>query len=177
MRRWILAVALASLVPAAGMASRSRTRKSAPTERSARALAPSARSAAVSPLGPKEEVADAARELFRSLLAGDAQAVTDRSALPFVLEDRTFRDAEGLLEEWVRQLGGRRTDLLVLHGIEVLTPEEMEAKFGLPPARLGSFPWRTRGSLIAIGNLSGRAAVAVFRAAKPGDWRLIAYHD
>ena len=93
------------------------------------------------------------------------------------LENRTLREPETLLEEWVRQLGAHRTDLLVLYGIEVLTPEEMEARFGAPPARLDGFPWRTRGALIAVGNLSGRAAVAVFREVKKGDWRLIAYHD
>ena len=126
---------------------------------------------------PKEEVTEVAREVFRALLAGDAQAVADRSALPFVLENRTFREPEPLLEEWLRQLGARRTDLLVLNGIEVLTPEEMAARFGAPPARLQSFPWRTRGALIVIGNLSGHSAVAVFRSVKKGDWRLIAYHD
>jgi hypothetical protein len=158
--RWILAILLASTVAAA--AGGSRVERAEPAQVA---------------LKDKDEVAEAAQEVFLALLAGDAQAVTDRSALPFVLENRTYRESEALLEEWVRQLGARRTDLLVLHGIEVLTPEEMETRFGAPPARLESFPWRSRGSLIAVGNLSGRAAVAVFRAVKKGEWRLIAYHD
>lgn len=159
-----------AVVPAAGASRKGSSRRAAIPR-----LAPSA--AAGLEQAAKGKVESAARELFLALLSGDAQRVAELSVVPFVLEDRTIRHADGLIEEWVRQLGSRRTDLLVLYGVEVMAPDEMEAKYGAPPARLQPFPWRTRGSWIAVGNLSGRAAVAVFRAGKSGDWRLIAYHD
>jgi hypothetical protein len=129
------------------------------------------------PLPSLEAVEQSARTVFLALIQGDTKAVADSSAVPFVLEDQRITDANTLIDEWARNLRSRRMDLLVLYGIEVLTPEQMEAKYGKPPARLQSFPWRGAGTFIAVGNLSGHPAVAVFREVKRGQFRLIAFHD
>ena len=40
------------------------------------------------------------------------------------------------LDAWLKALRNKRTDLLVLYGVEVFSPEAMEQKYGKPPARL-----------------------------------------
>jgi hypothetical protein len=121
-------------------------------------------------------VLERARSYFSDLLAARVREVVDQSELPFFLEGRKINTAEELFQEWTRNLGPKRVDLLKLYGIEVLTPAEMESKYGPPPARLGSFPWNSAHSYIAIGNLSGRAAIVLFRRGRSG-WRAVAYHD
>ena len=79
---------------------------------------------------------------------------------------KTFDDA----------LREKRTDLLTLYGIELLTPQEMEKRYGKPPARLAELPWRSGRNKIAIANLSGHGAVAILREVD-GLWRVIAYTD
>lgn len=113
---------------------------------------------------------------FNALLLADARAVVKLSAFPFTLETRTFNTPDDLFAEWLRQLRAKRTDLLSLVDVQVFTPAEMEKKYGRPPARLASFPWRTGKTLIAVANLSGHAAVVVFRAYGAA-WRAVAYHD
>lgn len=123
-----------------------------------------------------EAVAYEARLFFLDVLASDAQALASRAAFPFYLEDRRFDREDELFSEWLRNLRDKRTDLLTLYGIEVLTLQEMERKYGKPPARLSSVPLRTGKTLIAVGNLSGRAAVAVFRQVG-NRWKIVAFHD
>ena len=82
-----------------------------------------------------------------------------------------------LHKEWLKNLRSKRTDLLTLYDVEVLTAAEMEKKYGRPPARLNAMPWKAPKTLIAIGNLSGHAAVAIFRLHPTGRWQLVGYHD
>jgi hypothetical protein len=124
-----------------------------------------------------EQVKYTARLVFNSIIAGDARSLVLNSAYPFQLEDRRLEMPDELHKEWLKNLRSKRTDLLTLYDVEVFTPAEMEKKYGRPPARLSALPWKAPKTLVAIGNLSGRAAVAVFRAHPSGRWQLIGYHD
>jgi hypothetical protein len=118
-----------------------------------------------------------ARAFFTDLIQGDARRlVGEDCGLPFYVEDRKFSGGEELLQEWLKNLRDKRTDLLTLYGIEVLTPQEMEKKYGKPPARLANVPWKLPHTLIAVANLSGHAAVVILTAEVQG-WRVVGYHD
>ncbi|MGA9526351.1 MAG: hypothetical protein WBV82_33165, partial [Myxococcaceae bacterium] len=129
------------------------------------------------PSTTEEQVALAARDFFVRLLAGDARSISERAALPFQLESSRYLDQQALFDAWLKALRNKRTDLLTLNGIEVLLPEDMEKKYGKPPARLQSLPWRAPKTWIAVANLSGRAAIAVFRERKEGEFELVGYTD
>ncbi len=128
------------------------------------------------PATESETVLEHARNFFSNLLAARVQAVVQESELPFYLEGRKINSAEELSREWTRNLANKRTDLLTLYGIEVLTPAEMEKKYGKPPARLSAFPWKNATTYIAVANLSGRAAIALLHRGRAG-WRVVGYHD
>jgi hypothetical protein len=112
---------------------------------------------------------------FRSMQRSDARQIIALSAFPFFLESQRYDQADVLLPEWVRILRAKRTDLLTVYGVDVYTLAEMEQKFGQPPVRLKDVP--LAGSLyFAVGNLSGHAAILVFRDVG-GTPRVIAYTD
>lgn len=118
-----------------------------------------------------------ARSFFDALVSGDAGKVVDYAGVPFMLEDRRIDRPSELRSTWARHLRSKRTDLLTLYGVEVLTAAEMEKKYGQPPARLKNWPWRQGPQqFIAVANLSGRAAIVVMKAAG-ATWQVIAYHD
>ena len=54
---------------------------------------------------------------------------------------------------------------------------EMEKKYGKPPARLGFSNLKDPDIYAAVGNLSGHAAVLLFRAPKDGQAKAFAYTD
>jgi len=137
---------------------------------------PAAEPGTTGTLSPRERVAEEARVFFALLLTGDVRALSFRLDFPFQLEGRRFGDNEELVSEWVRSLRQRRTDLVTLYDIEVLTPEEMERKHGAPPKRLGTLDYRGPNTYVAVANLSGRAAVAVFRISQ-GAVKAVAYTD
>jgi hypothetical protein len=122
------------------------------------------------------QVQKTARTFFEALLAGNARAAAALCAVPFVLEDRTLRTSQELEEEWAKQLRNRRTDLLALEQVEVLTPADAEKKYGPPPKRLTSLPWKNSGSYVVVGRFSGRPAVAIFKESGPG-FRAIGFTD
>ncbi len=118
-----------------------------------------------------------ARSFFDALVSGDAGKVVDYAGVPFMLEDRRIDRPSELRSTWARHLRSKRTDLITLYGVEVLTATEMEKKYGQPPARLKSWPWRqSQQQYVAVANLSGRAAIIVMKAAG-ATWQVIAYHD
>lgn len=119
----------------------------------------------------------AARAFFLNLIEGDARRmVQENCAEPFFVEDKRLATPDELLQEWLKHLRDKRTDLLTLYGIDVLTPQEMEKKYGKPPARLVNFPWKAEHTYVAVANLSGHAAVVLVRLASAG-WRVVGYHD
>jgi hypothetical protein len=117
-----------------------------------------------------------ARIFFADLLLADAKALVEQSEFPFHLEARTLRTPAELLQEWTQNLFQKRLDLLTLYGIEILSPQEMEKKYGKPPRRLASLPWRSPGTYVAVANLSGHAAIAIFHKG-PRGWKVAAFHD
>jgi hypothetical protein len=120
-------------------------------------------------------VRDEARYLLSYLLTGDVRGTLPMLSFPFHLEERRFDTPESLVVTWVKQLREKRTDLVTLYDIEVLPYAELENKYGKPPARLGALP--TRGEVYAaVANLSGRAAVILYRRDGEG-WKSFAYTD
>jgi hypothetical protein len=119
---------------------------------------------------------DEARYLLSYLLTGDVRSTVPMLAFPFQLEERSFDAPETLVVTWVKELRNKRTDLVTLYDIEVLPYAEMEKKYGKPPARLGAIVPRGTEVYAAVANLSGRAAVILYRQAGDG-WRAFAYTD
>src|SRR5688572_9669930 len=142
-----------------------------------KAAAPAPLPAPKPALSDTEVVAIRARAFFAALLAGDTGTLVKQADIPFLLEDRRLSSGETLKAEWLRELRAKRTDLLALKGLEILTPDEMEKRFGKPPARLSGWPLRSGKTLVAVANISGRAAIALYRHWGGDEWRVVAYHD
>jgi len=117
-----------------------------------------------------------ARHFFSDLIAADSQGMLAHCGLPFAMEDRRIDRADELRAEWIKNLRAKRTDLLVLYDIELLTPAEMEKKFGPPPRRLSSWSWRAPNTYLAVANLSGHAAVLLLKPVGAA-WQVIGFHD
>jgi hypothetical protein len=130
-------------------------------------------------LSDPDQVKALAHSFFDDVIAGDARSIVLHSGYPFYLEDRRLELPDELHDEWLKNLRSKRTDLLTLYDIEVLTPQEMEKKYGKPPARLKNLPWNTGAkTFIAVGNLSGHACIAVYREAQiPHHWQIVGYTD
>jgi len=127
-------------------------------------------------LAPTDQARLIVRHFVGALIAADASSLLGHCGFPFYLEDRRVDRPEDLRQDWVKSLRSKRTDLLVLFGVEVLSPAEMEKKYGSPPRRLGAWAWRTPGSLLAVANLSGHAVVLLLRP-MGATWQVVAYHD
>ncbi|WP_199242774.1 hypothetical protein [Vitiosangium sp. GDMCC 1.1324] len=132
--------------------------------------------AAPQPGSVQEQVREEARYLVSYLLTNDVRSTVPMLAFPFQLEERRFDTPESLVVTWVKQLRNKRTDLITLYDIEVLTYAEMEKKYGKPPTRLGAIVPRGTEVYAAVANLSGRAAVILYRQDGP-DWKAFAYTD
>jgi hypothetical protein len=125
----------------------------------------------------RERVKSEARFILENLLTGDARRATSELIYPFQLEDKKYGTPEELVAAWVKQLRAKRTDLITLYDIEVLPLADMEKKYGKPPARLGLGNLKDPDVYAAVGNLSGHAAVLLFRAPKDGRAKAFAYTD
>ena len=117
-----------------------------------------------------------ARAFFTDLLARRIARVVEQSEIPFYLEGRGLVSKEELAAEWTRNLGDKHLELLALYGIEILTPSEMRKRYGDPPSRLSKLPWRRENTYLAVANISGRAAIAVFHRNGNG-WRAVGFTD
>ncbi|MCE9671430.1 hypothetical protein LY474_26855 [Myxococcus stipitatus] len=124
----------------------------------------------------KEDIRISARLLFQLLLSGDVRNVANELFYPFQLEDKRYATPEELVATWVKQLRMKRTDLVSLYDVEVLTLEEMEKKYGKAPARLALDLRGQKDLWVAVGNLSGHAGVFVYRP-YGGEYRAFAYTD
>ena len=134
------------------------------------AVRPSASSA------EQQAVQALARAFFTDLLARRIDGVVEQSELPFYLEGRRIASRDELAAEWTRNLIDKRLDLLTLDGIEILTPSQMQERYGNPPSRLSKLPWRREHTYLAVANISGRAAIAVFHRSASG-WRAVGFTD
>jgi hypothetical protein len=125
----------------------------------------------------RQRVKAEARYILENLLTGDARSAATELLYPFQLEDKRYNTPEELVAAWVKQLRVKRTDLMTLYDIEVLSMPEMEKKYGKPPARLGLGNLRDADLYVAVGNLSGHAAVLLFRAPLTAPPKAFAYTD
>jgi hypothetical protein len=117
-----------------------------------------------------------ARTFFADLLAQRIPEVVEQSEIPFYLEGRKVSGRAELASTWARNLADKRLDLLTLYGIEILTPSEMLKRYGNPPSRLSTLPWRRPRTYLAVANISGRATIAVFHRSAAG-WRVAGFTD
>lgn len=139
---------------------------------------PAERARAESPSSAqREDAAHFLESFFGELLLGDSGATASHCALPFQLEDRRLATRPELTKALAFMLRERRTSPPVLQGVEILTPAEMEAKHGKPPARLRDFPWKRPGTWVGVANLSGRAAVVTISRGETGEWMVTGYSD
>jgi hypothetical protein len=125
----------------------------------------------------RRQVKRSARELFEHLLTGNVRGSVGEMIFPFQLEEKRYATHEELIAAWVKQLRLKRTDLVILYDIEVLTLPEMEKKYGKPPARLGLGNLKDPTIYAAVANLSGRAGVLLFLAPGTAPPRAFAYTD
>jgi hypothetical protein len=125
----------------------------------------------------RKRVKAEARYILENLLTGDARSAASELLYPFQLEDKRYNTPEELVAAWLKQLRVKRTDLMTLYDIEVLTMPEMEKKYGKPPARLGFGGLRDADLYVAVGNLSGHAAILLFRAPMAAPPKAFAYTD
>jgi hypothetical protein len=125
----------------------------------------------------RQRVKAEAQFILENLLTGDARGAASELLYPFQLEDKRYNTPEELVAAWVKQLRVKRTDLMTLYDIEVLSMPEMEKKYGKPPARLGFGNLRDPDLYVAVGNLSGNAAVLLFRAPLAAPPKAFAYTD
>ncbi len=125
----------------------------------------------------RQRVKAEARYILENLLTGDARGAATELLYPFQLEEKRYGTPEELVAAWVKQLRAKRTDLMTLYDIEILSMPEMEKKYGKPPARLGYGNLRDPDLYVAVGNLSGRAAVILYRAPKGSTPAAFAYTD
>ncbi len=117
-----------------------------------------------------------ARTYFADLLAQRIPEVVEQSEIPFYLEGRRVGSRGELASKWTQNLADKRLDLLALYGIEILTPSEMLKRYGSPPSRLSTLPWRRPRTYLAVANISGRATIAVFHRSAAG-WRVAGFSD
>ncbi|SEM14793.1 hypothetical protein SAMN05444354_11289 [Stigmatella aurantiaca] len=199
MRRWSLALLLSLASPALAQAPDPAPEAAAPAPTPAPAAtpppppapaAPAPRPSAPPPAPPpaapavaasdaeiRSQVKTEARAIFENLLMGDVRSFAEELLYPFQLEDKRYGTAPELVTAWVKQLRQKRTDLVTLYGIEVLSLAEMEKKYGKPPARLGLGALKEPDLYAAVANLSGHPAVLLFRAPREGLPHAFAYTD
>lgn len=124
----------------------------------------------------RRDIQNDARYLFQSLLTGDVRSAANELFYPFQLEDKRYATPEELVAAWVKQLRLKRTDLITLYDVEVLPLEELEKKYGKAPARLGLDLRGQKDIWAAVGNLSGRPGIFLFRPYGQ-EYRAFAYTD
>jgi len=177
----------APAAPARARAPAARAPAAAPAPAAPAPVAPSPDSRDAVPVASAPEVPAAeqkrrdiqsdARFLFQSLLTGDVRSAANELFYPFQLEDRRYTTPEELVVAWVKQLRLKRTDLITLYDIEVIPLEELEKRHGKSPVRLGMDLRGQKDLWAAIGNLSGHAAIFLFRPYGDDEYRAFAYTD
>ncbi len=140
----------------------------------AEAPSPAAAPKAKAEVRSSDNLAEAARDFFERLLRRDTEGAVAYCRTPFFFEGKAVNTTDEVRRRWADAINSRAVERLTLYGIEVLTPEQMEAKYGKPPSKLGN--WPTRGGMITVANLSGQAAVMLWKKSGNG-WTAIAFHD
>jgi len=124
------------------------------------------------------EAAWVANQFLMHLLRKNWDAMLELAAFPFWLESKTFPSPQALREEWEKQLSQKHLDDYEVRGIEVLTLEQMKARFGPPPERLGKLLQGRNTHLFAIANVSRRAVVLLLQPpSRDATFKVVAFHD
>ena len=124
------------------------------------------------------EAAWVARQFLMSLLREDWDALLELAAFPFWLESKAHASPEALRETWAKQLSQKRLDAYAIGGIEVLTLEQMKARFGPPPERLHKLLQGRNLPLFAVANLSGKAVVLLLQVpSSSSGLKVVGFHD
>lgn len=127
-------------------------------------------------LPPQQQAEVVARGFFTDLISSDTNRLVARAGYPFFMEARRIDRPEELRAQWAKALRSRRTDLLKLYSVEVLTPADMEKKYGKPPQRLSGWNTRSGTTFLVVANLSGHAAILLLRQAGAA-WQVVGFHD
>jgi hypothetical protein len=114
------------------------------------------------------------RSFYEALLARNIDALMLVCRPPFHFEALLAHSTDELRRRWTSSLQGRSLHRGEFQGFEVLTPEEMVQKYGKAPEKLAG--WSTRGGMLSVGNLGGRAAIVLWRRAG-ASWQAVAFHD
>jgi hypothetical protein len=122
----------------------------------------------------EEGIASVARAYYVALLSKDVDRLVSLSRAPFYFESRAVSSPEEIKKRWASALANQPLESLRLLDIEVLSHEEMIKKYGKPPERLAA--WPAGGGTYTVGNLSGHAAVVLWRRNGNG-WQALAFHD
>jgi hypothetical protein len=130
-----------------------------------------------SELSSAEQARVSARHFFEDILVGNPAGMLEHCGFPFMLEDHRIDRPDDLRTVWQKAVRSHRTDLLKLYDLEVLTPQEMEKKYGALPRRLQAWNWRASGAgFFGVANLSGHATVVMLKQVGAA-WQVIAFHD
>ena len=111
---------------------------------------------------------------YAAILARDAAQLAALCRAPFFFEGKSVASDAEIRRAWTAALERAPVDGLRLLGVDLYSPEEMVAKFGKAPEKLSS--WPLKGGTISVGNLSGHAAVVLWKKTA-GQWQAVAFHD
>lgn len=124
--------------------------------------------------GADSALSTAAQAFYRALAARDVDAVASLCRAPFFFEGKSVGSAEEIRRKWSEALQGRALPDLELDDVELLSYEEMVARFGRPPEKLSG--WPIKGAMLSVGNLAGHAAIVLWK--KNGQaWQAFGFHD
>jgi hypothetical protein len=123
---------------------------------------------------PEDDLTLVARQFFGKLLKRDITGATAFCKTPFFFEGKAVNTPEEVRKRWAGAVSSRAVERIVLYGIDVLTPEEMAKKYGDAPSKLTG--WPMKGGMITVANLSGQAAVVLWKK-NNNVWSAIGYHD
>ncbi|MFN0061780.1 MAG: hypothetical protein ACKVPX_04595 [Myxococcaceae bacterium] len=119
-----------------------------------------------------------AKQFLKALIARDLVMLASFSQTPFYIEGQRYNSpttAATALKQAMEENPGASWELLDL---EILSPSEMRKKYGPPPKRLAHLPWNAPDSVIAVANLSGRAAILILRPrGNSGTFTVAAFTD
>lgn len=128
---------------------------------------------AVGPEGTDPSLLQAAGTFFASLQRGDVATASRLCAAPFRLEAEDLSTQGEVASRWRAILRDAPLSHRTLHGVEVLSAEEMVRRHGPPPTRLAL---DLREAWVAVADVDGKPLIAVFRKLS-GQWKAVAYTD
>jgi hypothetical protein len=121
-----------------------------------------------------EDVREGSLAVIRALLAKDLDALSRLTPVPFSFDGAEAATRAAVRQRWAALLERYPIDQLELRGVEVLSYDELVARYGKPPVRLQRLP--IQGAQAAIIDLNGKGAVLLWRRRAKG-FQLFAISD